>query len=458
MSDLSRRIREYATSSVVPKMLLIAFLVLLLLVPLLMIRGLVDERSARRATAEDEIVRQSGGEQTIVGPMLVVPFLERRTDEKGRLEETVRRAIFLPRSLEVEGSLTPERRRRGIYEVTLYGADLGLSGTFAAPDFSSWRVAPRDILWEDSALVIEVAGMHGLRERVQLDWDGHLVEFAAAKGESGLFPGAIRAKLPAGSFGGSRRQQGPPVPFSLRLSLQGGKSIGFLPVGEETRVRLASPWPSPSFGGSFLPTERTVGPAGFTADWYVLSLGRSYPQAWRSGEVDENLLRDSRFAVDLLIAVDAYLKSERSVKYGVLFVLLPFLALFLYEVWSHARVHPMQYLLVGLAECLFYLLLLSLSEHVPFDLAYAASAAATVGLVSVYASAVLGGWKRAAVVPPLLGGAYAFLYTALQSEDYALLIGSLGLFLILAAVMLLTRRVDWYRVGRSRAAETASGE
>ncbi len=279
------------------------------------------------------------------------------------------------------------------------------------------------------------------------------VEFAAAKGESGLYEGAIRAQLPAGTVGAAGRQPGRAVEFSLRLSLRGGKSIGFLPFGEETRVKLESPWPSPSFVGSFLPARPEVGPDGFKADWYVLSLGRSYPQAWLAGEVEPKNLSASRFAVDLLIPVDAYLKSERSVKYGILFVLLPFIALFLYEVGTHVRVHPMQYLLVGLAECLFYLLLLSLSEHMAFDLAYLASAAATVALVSVYASAVLRGWRRAAVVPPLLAAAYGFLYAALQSEDYALLIGSLGLFVLLAAVMLLTRHVDWYRLARPRPAD-----
>ncbi len=365
MSDIPRRVREAAAGSVVPKMLLVAGLVLLLLIPLLMIRGLVDERSRRRSEAEDEIVRQSGGEQTVAGPMLVVPFLQRSTDEKGRVEETVHRAVFLPRTLEIEGRVSPELRRRGIYEVTLYRADLRVTGSFAAADFSHWRVAQSDILWSEAALVVEVAGMHGLREQVTLEYGGAAGAFGPAKGESGLHAGAISAPLPASAA----RARGEGV-FSFALSLRGGRSIGFLPFGEQTRVRLESSWPSPSFGGAFLPVDRSLGPGGFSADWSVLSLGRSYPQAWLSGEVEEAPLADSRFAVELLIPVDAYLKSERSVKHGVLFVLLPFVALFLYEIWTKSRIHPMQYLLIGAAECLFYLLLLSLSEHMRFDVAY----------------------------------------------------------------------------------------
>jgi len=215
-------------------------------------------------------------------------------------------------------------------------------------------------------------------------------------------------------------------------------------------VKLHSPWPSPSFSGSFLPAERTLGPEGFSADWYVLSLGRSYPQAWRRGEVEAQNLLASQFGVELMVPVDTYRKALRSVKYGLLFVLLPFLIFFLFEAFTGSRVHPMQYLLVGFAVCVFYLLLLSVSEHISFDLTYLLASLATVGLISFYAGASLGSMKRGLVVAPVLAGAYAFLYAALRSEDYALLIGSLGLFAVLAAVMAVSRRLDWYRLGPSQ--------
>ncbi len=445
MSNLSRMIREAAADpSPVLKLVLIGGLTLALLIPLWMIRSLVSERAARRREAESGIVNQWGGEQTVAGPLLVVPYLSRTKDERGRVEETVVRAIFLPQTLRVSGRVEPERRRRGIYEVTLYTADLALEGAFVRPDFSRWRVAPTDVLWDEAELIVEIAGLHGLRERVQLRWGDRSVDFAAGAGETGLLPGAIRAPLPRGL---QPREPGREYVFSLRLPLQGGQSLGFLPLGDETTVRLSSPWTAPGFSGAFLPRARSLGYAGFDAEWYVLSLNRSYPQAWRPGEIEESPLRASRFGVDLIVPVDTYLKTERSIKYGLLFILLPSLVFFLFELFARRRVHPLQYLLVGLADCLYFLLLLSLGEHLPFGWAYLLSALTTVALVASYAAAVLGGWRRGIAILPLLGLSYLFLYAALQSEDYALLIGSLGIFGVLTAVMIVTRRVDWYRPG-----------
>lgn len=443
MSDWSRKAREAAASSPLPKMLLIGLLVFVFLAPLGMIHGLVRERSERRGEAEREIVSQSGGEQTVAGPYLVVPFIERTKDARGDTVESVRSAYFLPRTLAVTGTVTPERRKRGIYEVTVYGAQLEITGSFGPADFAPWRVSSSDILWSDAALMMEVSGMHGLKDTVSLVWEGKPVALEAARGELDTSGGALRAAL----TGAGQRGE---AAFRLTLGLQGGRALSFLPLGGETRVHLDSAWPSPGFGGAFLPTERAVTAGGFEADWYVLSLARSHPQSWRAGEIDTGNLAGAAFGVVFMIPVDSYLKSERSVKYGVLFVLLPFVGFFLFELWTRTRVHLVQYLLVGVAECLFYLVLLSLSEHIGFDRAYLVSSAATVALVSVYAGAVLGGWRRGLAVPPLLSAGYGFLYAALQSEDYALLIGALGLFAILAVVMVLTRRVDWYRVGRAK--------
>ena len=336
--------------------------------------------------------------------------------------------------------------------MTLYAADLSLEGAFLRPDFSRWRVAPADVLWDEAELIVEIAGLHGLRERVQLHWGDRSIDFAAGSGETGLLPGAIRAPLPRDR---QPREAGREYVFSLKLPLQGGQSLGFLPLGEETTVRLSSPWTAPGFSGAFLPRSRTLGYAGFDAEWYVLSLNRSYPQAWRPGEVADEPLRASRFGVDLVVPVDTYLKTERSIKHGLLFILLPALVFFLFELFARRRVHPLQYLLVGLADCLYFLLLLSLGEHLPFGLAYLLAALATVALVTSYAAAVLGGWKRGLALCPLLGLSYGFLYAALQSEDYALLIGTLGVFGVLAAVMLVTRRVDWYQLG---AGDSPAGE
>jgi inner membrane protein len=284
---------------------------------------------------------------------------------------------------------------------------------------------------------------------VTLQWDSHRIPFTASQGEIGLFDGQIRAPL-SDVAGNADPGTSDTHSYFFDLHLQGGRSLSFVPLGEETRLRLVSSWTGPSFNGAFLPTERTLNEEGFDADWYVLSLNRGYAQRWLGGEIGTDALLDSIFGVELMIPVDTYLKSLRSVKYGVLFVLLPFLLFFLFEVASGRKVHPFQYFMVGLAVCLFYLLLMSVSEHMSFDWTYLLAGIATIALITIYSSAVLSAWRRAWVMSLVLGAGYLFLYAALKSEDYALLIGSLGLFVILAGIMVLTRRIDWYSVGAPR--------
>lgn len=452
MKKIKTSIQEKRNWSVVLKMVLIGVLLLVFLIPLHMIRALIEERSVTRLEAEGEIIGRWGGEQIVAGPVLVVPYLKRSEDEKGKIEEYVEEAYFLPDTLEIRGSVDTEKRSRGIYEVTVYTADLQVAGSFAAPDLDEWRIADRDVVWENAALIVELPDMRGLQKRVTLQWDSQSIPFSAGQGQIGLYTGEIHAAL-GGPILQSDHREPPDVPvhnFSFDLHLQGGSSLSFVPLGEETRVELASSWASPSFNGAFLPAERTVGERGFKADWYVLSLNRSYAQKWLHGQMQSQAILESIFGVELMIPVDTYLKSLRSVKYGILFVLLPFLIFFLFEVASGRRVHPFQYLLVGFAVCLFYLLLVSVSEHLSFDWTYLLASVTTILLITFYSSAVLAAWRRAWVLALVLAAGYLFLYAALKSEDYALLIGSLGLFVILAGVMVLTRGIDWYKVGSRR--------
>jgi inner membrane protein len=414
-------------------------LILLLLIPLFIIQSITGEREGRRRAVEAEIIQARGGEQTVSGPILVVPYVARGRDANGRPVESIERAFFLPETLAVEGTLTAEPRRRGMYEAVVYTTRLAVSGFLARPDFSGWRIPARDILWDAAVLTVELPELRGMQEGVTLSSGGREYPFRAGRPAAGLLGGAIEAPLV---------YRGEPLSFSFTLALSGGGSLSFLPAAGVSTVRLSSPWPSPSFTGAYLPAERSVGPEGFTAVWKVPSMARSFPQRWRAGEAEPEVLRSAAFGVALSPAVDAYQKVTRSVKYGALFLLLPFLVFFLFEVLGGRRVHPLQYLLVGLAECLFYLLELSLAEHIPFAAAYVAAAGAASAMVTLYASAVLAGWRRGIVLLPLLAAAYGFLYTTLESEDWALLIGSVGLFLILGVVMYLTRKVDWYRAGR----------
>jgi inner membrane protein len=470
MNSLERISSRMGRFSVIIKVSFIAALLLLLLIPLAMIQSLVGERENRRNDAEREIFSSWGGEQTIAGPFLTVPYIEYSLDSKGKRLETVRYARFLPESLFFDAEAEPETRFRGIYDATVYTAKIRASGSFIRPGFGGWRIPSDAVLWEAAFVSVELPDMRALQERVTLTWGSRKSAFETAGSSIGVFgnqaaAAAMRLAESGEYTAGVRGQSGEiraaapgldtgaadVIPFSFDLVLRGGGFLGFLPLGGETSVRLRSLWQSPSFIGSFLPSTRSISDKGFEASWNILSIARIYPQRWLPGEVDSSAILTSAFGVNLMTTVDSYMKVTRAVKYGILFLILPFLTLFLFEVYSGRRIHPLQYLFVGFAECIFYLLLLSLSEHMPFWPAYLAASAASTGLITVYACAIAGGWKRGIAILPVLAVAYIFLALVLQSEDYALLVGSLGLFLILAAVMMLTRRIDWYRVGHRRA-------
>lgn len=449
--------------SVIVRLVVIGILLLALLLPLLAVQGLVREREQRRSETESEIIQSWGGEQTVAGPILTVPYVVHTLDANGKKGETVEAAHFLPDSLLIEGKVNPETRRRGMYEVTLYGTTLAVSGSFPAPDFSGWRVSPDAILWDEAVLSVEIPDMRALQERVSLTWKGGRREFRSGKGSVGMFAGEIRAALP--DIRAARAESAQDIPFSFDLALRGGGSLGFLPLGDQTIVRISSSWKSPNFNGSYLPASRSLTDRGFEAEWKVISMARAYPQRWRGSEIEPQTVRSSEFGVSLMTPVDTYLKVTRALKYGLLFLFLPFFTLFLFEVFSTRRIHPLQYLFVGFANCLFYFLLLSLSEHIAFGPAYGIASICSTGLITLYTTAIVRSAKKGVVMLPVLGAAYGFLAVVLSSEDYALLFGSVGLFLILAVVMLLTRRVDWYRPGFrrpgsdvSRQAEAPKGE
>jgi inner membrane protein len=448
------------TNNVAAKIIMVAVVSLILLVPLLLLNGVVSDRAQRKDETEAEIMSSWGGRQTLAGPMLTVPYISRAVDANGRRVQTVTSARFLPRTLAVDGVLEPETRSRGMYQVTVYTARLSLEGEFTPPDFSGIRVAAGDILWNQAYLSMELPDMRSLQEKVDLAWGGKRLSLRSGKGSMGMFPGEIRADVPLAPASGAAAgisAAGAAIPFSFGLSLHGGDFIGFLPFGEETRVRVRSPWASPNFSGSFLPVRRVVGSDGFDAEWRVISLARAYPQAWTDGEIEAQALLGTEFGVSLMTPVDTYLKVTRALKYGLLFLVLPFCTLFFFEILARRRVHPMQYLLIGLADCVFYLLLLSLAEHLSFGWAYLAASSACAALVTLYTVAVVRS-RIGLVMLPVLGAAYGFLAVVLSSEDFALLMGALGLFLLLGGAMFLTRRVDWYRRDRGAPRRTPESE
>ncbi len=429
-------------NSALAKALFAAFLAAALVIPLQMIRSLVDERQQRRDAAIAEVTEKWGGAQTIAGPMLTVPYRVTRPDKDGVARTTIDRAQLLPDRLKIEGTLTPSVRHRGIFEVVLYRLDVAAAGSFPPLDPRSLGIAPEDVLFSDAVLSVGLTDTRGIKSRLEVKWDGTAVAFRPGPGGNPLFDAGVHAPI-----AGLDVRPGPHS-FAFSLTLQGSQTLSLAPLGVETDVSLRSPWPHPSFVGAFLPETRTVAASGFSASWRVSHFGRSYAQQWRlgAGGVEDASARigKSTFGVALFLPADNYQQSTRALKYAVLFIVLTFGAFFLFEVFGELALHPLQYLLVGLALSLFYLLLLSISEHVRFGAAYAAAAVATVLVVTGYCAAILGRRSRAAVIAGLLAGLYGYLFVLLRVEDYALLMGAAALFVILAAVMYLTRHVDWY--------------
>ena len=426
------------TSAPAFRLIVVGALALALQIPVLLINAIAWERDRTRNGAVQEIADSWGRSQEVVGPFLVVPYLYEQTeiDDKGAriVHTSTVHGTFLPAQLQVGGDLKVEPRSRGIFTAPVYKADLKISGAFDKPDFSQWGIAADKINWEAAEIVFEISDARAIQNAATLQWGEETIAFEPGLGARQSQRPGIRA--PIGKVVGAD------TPFSVDLSLNGSQAIRFAPLGRETQVNLNANWGDPSFQGAWLPRTHDVQADAFTAEWSIPYLGRSYPEYW-TGDGDTAKLDLSLFGVDLIAPVDAYRQTERSIKYAILFVALTFTVIWLFEALGRARVHFIQYVLIGAALCLFYLLELSLGEHLGFKTAYLLAAMPIVALVTAYAKPVLGAWTRAASVGGVIAALYGCLYLILQLEDYALLAGSLLLFAALATIMYLTRNIDW---------------
>lgn len=444
MLDSVDRLASSIRSSQMLRLFFVGLLALLLQIPIAMIGGLVAERQERRQAAVTEVSSKWGNVQSIIGPVLIVPYTYRSTETSAsgvQITRTeTRNAIFLPDQVRVRGSIDAELRHRGIFSIPVYKVGLTLEGEFTRPSFAELGLEPAGVAWERAQLAIGISDARAIQQETAVTWNGKPVSFLPGTGA--FTDGGTGIHAVVGLANGGQRAQ-----FSFPLSLNGSLGVYLTPFAQNTIVELQSNYGHPSFQGNWLPVERSVSDAAFRAKWSIPFLGRNYPQAWKAEVGMRKEIDGSRFGVELVNPVDHYRMAERSVKYAGLFILLTFATLWLIEVLAGVRVHPIQYLLLGGALCLFYLLELSLSEHLGFPLAYTVASFSVVALVAGYSVVVLHHIRRALFVIAVVSLLYAYLYILLMNEDYALLIGSVGLFLILAAIMYATRRVDWYAVG-----------
>lgn len=424
------------------KLVVIGVLGLALWIPTSIIGLLVHERADRRDEVVSEVSANWGQAQNVEGPVLSVPVHLWDEDENGRRSRRTAWVNQLPETLEVRGNLEPEVRYRAIYEVVLYRGNLSLRGSFPPLDPTRWGVQSEDVQWDRAVLTFGVSDPKGLREVPRLVLGGETLALEPGTGR-GPFPDGLGAQvrlLPPADEGGAA------IPFEIEVELAGSESLHFLPMARETDVELDAPWPDPSFDGAFLPEERTIAESGFDASWRVLSLHREVPQHWQSegdfGDCYGGSLRGASFGVRLLFPVDAYQRTTRTVKYSVLFSLLTLLGFFAVEVGGKTSIHPVQYMVIGFALCIFYTLLLSLSELIGFNPAYAVSSAVIVALISTYIHAIVRVRKLTALCAGVLAAVYGSLFVMLQLEELALLMGTVLLLVLCAVVMILTHHLN----------------
>jgi inner membrane protein len=438
----------------------IALLMLLLMIPVSMINGVIGERKASQASVIDEIARSSSYSQKLTGPVLVVPYTQKiktwKTDPETKVAYQVESSLngqlyFLPSAFSVDGTLRTERRSRGIYEARLYHADNKITGHFEVPANYGISENLETYEFEQPYMSMGIKDTRGIENALKL-----LVNNVAITME----PGSKLKMLGEGVhavLGRPDVSQKLILHFNVDLALQGTESLSVAPVGRETNITLKSDWPHPSFMGDFLPANRDVTDTGFKASWRTSYFSTNFEDAFNqcvTGD-DCELFNRRVMGVSLINPIDHYVKSDRATKYALMFIALTFAGFFLFEVLKRLAVHPVQYGLVGLALALFYLLLISLSEHIAFGLAYLISSSACIALIGFYLCFVLQSFMRGALFTSLLAGLYALLYSLLSAEDYALLMGALLLFGLLGVFMVLTRKLDWYSIGKAERQEVA---
>ena len=418
------------------KSMMVGFLMLVLLIPTAFIQELVKERQDRQKQVIEEVSSKWASSQTVTGPFLLLPYIESQKDDKGKIVQIKRMIHYLPEQLNIDGKLLPEIRHRSIFKIVLYKSDLTIKGKFLPVNFTTLGIDPASVLWNEVRICFGISDNRGIAEQLELNWNNTAMPMEPGITTNTIATSGVSAVLNNGISLKESEQS-----FQLHLRLNGSERLYFTPLGKQTTVQLQSQWKDPAFDGKFLPVQSNVDEKGFKANWNILHFTRAIPQIWNEGKPEIN---ENTFGVQLLQGMDSYSKTMRTVKYAILFISLTFCLYFFIEILKRRSVHPLQYVLVGLALCVFYTLLLSVSEYLNFNLAYLIASAATIGLITAYTQSIFRNWGIAAAFFVFLTALYGFIYILIQLQDGALLFGSIGLFILLAIVMYYSRKIDWY--------------
>jgi inner membrane protein len=442
-ASLLTQLNNWLKESVMVKVVCIGILVLFLLIPQAWVSSIMEERQGRVSEVIAEVSDKWSGEQKVTGPVLVLPYKKQVISKvmvNGKLEDrvvtTTEKAYFLPQNLDIKAMLDPEMLHRGIFDVVVYNSQIGISGHFEKPNLAVLGIKPENVYWNEAYLITGLSDQRGIGETPKIEFGGRSYDAEPVnKGDrQKLFEKNIAADVKVDSTGNS-------YSFNMKIALKGSSKLYFYPMGKSTAVNLDGNWGNPKFNGFYLPEKREIINDAFSASWKVLNFNRSFPQQWTESVSG---IEETAFGVDLIVPVDQYQKSTRTSKYGILIIVLTFVSLLLIEVIVKRRVHPFQYILIGVALTIYYTLLLSLSEHLGFNVAYLISSLAVIALISLYSLTFFRKTSISALLGGLLFVFYAYIFVITQQQDYALLLGSVGLFLIVSVLMYVSRKVSWY--------------
>lgn len=422
--------------SITFKALVIGFLTIILLIPGIMIQDLIRERQDRSVETIEKINAKWSNAQTICGPVLTIPYTTTHVDANNKTVLQEHTISITPENLNIDTQLFPEERYYGIYKTILYKSEIDLSGNFDKINYQ--KTDNSTIHWEQAYLTIGVSDLRGITENISFTLDNKLYPVEAAGNYDRLMGKILVVSL----NNADTLLTGQPLNFNCKIKLNGSSNINFIPIGKTSKVHVAGTWKSPGFIGNFSP-EHTITENGFDANWSVLRFNRSIPETWIDNQVDT--FEDASFGVNLIDPVNHYQQNMRSAKYAIMFIALTFVVFFFVEILTKKRIHPIQYLLVGIALILFYSLLLSISEQINFGIAYLIASIATIGLITAYTHSIFKNKMQTGGLAAMLCMLYIFLYVVLQLEDIALLIGSVGLFIILGIIMFFSRKINWYK-------------
>ncbi|WP_018342250.1 cell envelope integrity protein CreD [Cytophaga aurantiaca] len=436
----------WARTSITLKMVIIGILILVLLIPTNMVENLIREREYIRDEAVKEVAAKWGLDQTIGTPVISIPYYTQGIDANGHKQTYIHYAHVLPNDIQIESKVTPEKKKRGLYEIVLYNTQTTIKGTFKSEIDKLQQLTSNGLRLDQAHIELGISDLKGLKDIVSFNMDGmDTIEFNPGIPNNDIYYSGMSFPI--------NLTDKTEFAFECKLNLNGSTSLHFLPYGKKTSVELHSSWGDPSFEGYFLPDSSKITDTSTYAKWKILQLNRNYPQYGldafiRTSEQAAGLQQgqsDSSFGVRLILPVDEYQKTNRSAKYSIMFILLTIVSFFFVEIINKKRVHPIQYLLIGFGIVLFYILLLSISEHLNFDTAYWISCVGIVLLISLYTQSIFRKLKITFLISAILLILYVFFYALLQLQNYSLLMGSVGLFIILGTTMYLTRNIDWYK-------------